>query len=334
MRIFTIITLIVCWLFSFSSLAKDVQTEIFSLNSGDFVSPRLSPSGQFLAVAQVFGDASTEWTQILLINLKTRHIDTLIDSSQAAKHAVYKSFISDLKWRSDDSTIIADIHNGDDGITRLIVSIHKRILAQENPGSAEEATIDTRIDSIKSKILLLYPELSQQPLKLALEQRALLLDNGILIQKNYFGEDNNVWLLGVNEHKITKLVAIDDNSPYSFGGGFSIGNSGLFCVNLQSTACLYKTDNNKAVRLFSTPCKLQTPYLTVRYQTKNEAWFMLVVNEQYEKGNNSIFYFDGQLFPILKTKDLYDFDIGAQCTLAAFAFWENNTRHITVRRIK
>jgi hypothetical protein len=121
---------------------------------------------------------------------------------------------------------------------------------------------------------------------------------------------------------------------YAIGGGISLGNTGLFAVKTNSSACLYKFDKYKAVALTSAPCNKQTPSLSVRYKGKNETWFMLVGNETYAKGNNPVFYYNGQLFSILDSLNLYDFDVCYKCRLAAFSYWQNDFRHITVRRIK
>ena len=104
-----------------SSTAATAQTSltgrtITELRAGDYVWPKFSPSGRLLAVSQVLADTTGENTQILILDMRRRVLDTLLPAKAAAKYATYKAYVRDFQWLSDTS-LLAWIPDGDVGVT-------------------------------------------------------------------------------------------------------------------------------------------------------------------------------------------------------------------------
>ena len=97
---------------------------LFQLTGADYVCPRFSHDGNLLAVSQVLATKTTENTQVLIVSTTDWRVDTLLDSSDALRYAVYKSFVQDMEWHESTDTLDVIIHDGD--VEATVVSFDAR----------------------------------------------------------------------------------------------------------------------------------------------------------------------------------------------------------------
>src|SRR3989449_7100173 len=133
-----------------SSAAATAQTSltgrtITELRAGDYVWPKFSPSGRLLAVSQVLADTTGENTQILILDMRRRVLDTLLPAKAAAKYATYKAYVRDFQWLSDTS-LLAWIPDGDVGVTAVTFNVRTRgILHEEHRSEEHTSELQSRL---------------------------------------------------------------------------------------------------------------------------------------------------------------------------------------------
>jgi hypothetical protein len=307
------------------------------LKNGDYVKPKFSPDGILLAyskvvLAKVHGQ-NTEYTEVLITDLSTGKVQKLLNAEDSKKYAVYKAFISDISWKNNRECVIT-VSDGDVGASVLSIDANTQKVTHSDyievyerwpyRTGAQKATRD--------QIVASFPEWDQNYLNDSIMQYSFLIPGrGIVIQKNYSGEDQNVWLLDFQNKQIKALLEVDEGC---LRNGFAFKDSMVFLVGTNHEATIYQARNDEAAVFDTLRTKIQYGYLDIKYQSAKQVIFRAIVNHTYEQGDNPLYLDDGkQIRKISNYKELYDADIDAKGDKIAFCYWEKNQRHIAVKSL-
>jgi hypothetical protein len=178
----------------------------------------------------------------------------------------------------------------------------------------------------------LFPEWNQDFLKNSIMQYSFVIPGrGVVIQKQYAGQDQDIWWLDFRDIQIKRLLEVQEGS---LRNGFSLQDSIVFLVCNEYEATLYQIKNGECTVLDTLETKLQTGFLDIKYQSTNQVIFRIIANQSYEKGNNPLYVFNGdQISKIDVYAELYDVDIDAKGEKIVFSYWESNQRHIAMKSL-
>ena len=89
---------------------------ISRIDNGDSVLPAFSPDGKQLAYVRAIVKRQTELTEVYVRDLSSGADWLLLGAETARKYAVYKAFVYNLEWASNDR-LVASVSDGDVGTT-------------------------------------------------------------------------------------------------------------------------------------------------------------------------------------------------------------------------
>ena len=305
------------------------------LDSWDIVHPRFSPQGDRLAFAKSEVEEGMETTELAFLDLATGAVTTLLDRQGAARYATYKAYVFDLAW-TDATHVRAAVADGDVGAAYLTYDVaSRRIVDTLYKDDDTPAPLDRALAEIIPDCVRALPTLPQEVLESALAQHAVLAGNRrVILQKNYAGHDNDIWLLDCLGPSMTRLVGMGSEDHYALGGGVSIGSSSVFLVSRMSGTTLMLLKDGGAVELATIPGKARHMQIEVKHTSPERVYFQVRAQAPSEVGDNPLFAFDGQrLRRVLDFEDLYDFDMTRDRRLAVFCAWQGERRIVEVRRL-
>lgn len=306
---------------------------IIELTNGDYVLPKFSPNGKYLAYSEVISDSNSETTQLLLLNLSDNSIDTILKPNTANKYATYKSFAIDLSWSIDGKYVFVTLHDGDVNSYKLKINIltHNIVSVIETP---EYRVLPNEQKRLLSKLIKMYPEICNDAFDNIFSNNFYLYipKKGVILQKSYANEDNDIWYLDYNIHNIKKLIPLKNEDNYSFGGGASCNQSAVFVIKKDSLAQLYTYIGGSINYLSSFQTTIQTPTILTKKSTNNSVYYLLTTCYSYEKLNNPVFCFNGKTNKqLIDYQNIYDFDVSFTNKLIAICHWKNDKRYITIK---
>jgi len=305
--------------------------------AGDYVLPRFSPSGQLLAISEVLADTGHENTQILILNLGRRAVDTLLPAQAAAKYATYKAYVSDFEWLND-SSLLAWIPDGDVGAAAVTFNVRsKRIILEEHHEGEEDSV--PPYQSLADSLGNLYPDVAPSRASpsdvfgSALSWPTVRVRSAVLLQKRYAGVDDDVWLYCLDRPEAKRILPLPGGPRASLAGGFATARDVIFAAG-SDTLGVYRWRSGRLETLMQIAVRPQTSRLSVRRQRGDSVWFVLRVHQSYERGHNPAFLYDGErLLPLADYTDLADFDVHPATRRIAFVYWDGAQRHLAVKEL-
>jgi len=310
---------------------------IATIKTGDFLHPTFSPNGKVLAYSKVLLQGDFENTEVLLYDLGSRKTSLLLDSKRAANYGTYKAFVAEMDWKSQRRLEVL-LGDGDVDSTRLIFDPYNRELLREwHEGfdEPEAQPMSPAHQSAEQQVLSLFPAFPREVLDNALRSTALVIPNqGIVLQKNYAGHDNNIWFLDFQNRSIKSLIDLSENFPRAFNGGLSFNSSILILLSHEqkSYLFLYRDGNIRGLAEVNSTGFSQ---LEVKDLSASKVIFLVRTHATYERGDNPLFILQGeQLFRVKEYTELYDAAVDRTGQRIAYCYWEGDQRHIVVKELK
>ncbi len=318
------------------SEAKFSGATVTTINNGDFVHPTFSPDGKVLAYSNVLVKGDFENTQVFLHDLSTNRRSILLNSKKAATYATYKAFVSEMKWTTAKRLEVM-ISDGDVDSTLLIFDPQSRRLLKERAEGGDE--LETRpLSPIEQKAYQqarsLFPSFPREVLDNALRSTALVIpDQGIVLQKNYAGHDNNVWFLDFQNKSVRALINLPDDSLNAFNGGVGFRSAIVLALSRGPRTYFFLYRDGKISR----PGEFNSSgfgWIEVKHVSSAKVIFLLRTHGTSDQGDNSLFVFDGtQLLRIKEYSQLYDAAVDPAGRRIAFCYWAGDKRHIVVKEL-
>jgi len=313
---------------------------------GDYVHPRLSPDGRYLAFAQVLVADSSENTQLLLLRLSDGRLDTLMDSAHAGRYGYYKAFVSNVEWTALD-TVAFTVADGDVGWTTLWMSPGSHDVARKASGQGddEQDTLPAAEGSLLRALAERFPSVPQDALMGSLQNGSYVLaDSTVILQFNYVGMGTDVWTfdLRTGRRRLLLAAASGGTSFLGFGGGAPRGSSAAIAVrrdrhdrlgHRSAVADVYTYSADGLVRVDTVPATVQTPFISTRRAARSATYFLLQAHETYQRGENPAYRFDGKRVErIRRYPEISDFDVSADEGTAVFCHWIGSERVLSIVR--
>jgi hypothetical protein len=316
---------------------------IADIRDGDYVLPKFSPNGRFLAYARVLSaqdelGKNFENTEILLFDTVAQRRTVLLAANQARNYAVYQSFVIEINWLGDTrlQVVLGDGDIGASFLTFNILSgkVVKTDYREEGAGSlpfpgAEQQAFDRAIS--------LFPRFDRGVLKDVLKNSSLVLSNkGIIYQKNYPGQDNHIWLLDFSKKSKRCLLKMPAKSDYAIKGGFAFGEELLLLLEYgaASVARMYRYQKG-SLAMIGEYHRPENPSLIVLHSSAAGVFFMVKLFRTYNESDNPLYFYNGKkLYIINDCRDLCDVAIDRQGQNIAFCYWRDHQRWIKVKELK
>jgi hypothetical protein len=302
--------------------------------SGDYVFPRFAPDGRRLAFAQVVTRDSGESTRLLVLDLTSNVVDTLMDPDSARALGVYSSFVIGIDWQSSElvSFLLSD---GDVGSTRLQFSVARGRLVQSesSEGEDDERPLPDSLRPLADQLIAHHSTYPRAAIEGALWNHPVILgDSAVLVQFSYHGVDNSVHLLDIRSATETVLVRLPSGPAgiAAFGGGISVRGAVAFVVREDSTAVIYSlARSGRLTQALAVAAHMQQPYLERRFANASSAIAILKTTFSYERSQNLAFVLDSAGVRLLPLPDsLFDIDVTSDARLLAAVYWIGHERHL------
>ena len=312
------------------------RAQVATINDGDFVHPTFSPDGKVLAYSNVVVKGDFENTEILIHDLSTNRRSTLLNSRKAAAYATYKAFVTEMKWIGAKRLEVT-ISDGDVDSTRLIFDPQRRRLVKERFEGGDE--LDTRpLSPVEQKAYQqassLFPSFPRKVLENALRNMALVIPGeGIVLQKNYAGHDNNIWFLDFQNKSVTALINLPNDAVNAFNGGVALKGAIVLALsrNAKTNLFLYRDGKISSLGEFESS---GFSGIEVKHVSSSKVIFLLRTHGTTDPGDNPLFVFDGtQLLRIKEYSQLYDAAVDPAGRRIAYCYWAGDKRHIVVKEL-
>jgi hypothetical protein len=303
---------------------------LFTLEHGDYVQPHFSPDSRYLAFAREVLEGSTELTEILALDLKTLKVKTLLDAAASREFAMYRSYVAGFSWK-DATMLKASISDGDVNGVDLVIDAAAGRLVEKKPISFVEASGDP-----SNEFAAAFPSIPSPVLDNALANGYRVGKKKFVVQKNYWKQDNHIWLLDAGNRQMVKLIEIPDGWIYSLRGAFASGDALILLVAYGPEAYLVRHSGGKLELLYRFPVKnYQQIGMQVEPGRGDRTLFQIITGPSYEKRENYFFVYDKTgLKKINDVTGIYDLDVDSAGKLVCFSQWKNDKRILVVRELK
>jgi hypothetical protein len=303
---------------------------LFTLENGDYVQPHFSPDSRYLAFAREVLEGSTELTEILALDLKTLKVKTLLDAKASREFAMYRSYVAGFSWK-DATTLKASISDGDVNGVDLIIDAAAGRLVEKKPISLVEPHGDP-----SAEFATVFPSIPAPVLDNALANGYRVGNKKYVVQKNYWKQDNHIWLLDAENRQMVKLIELPDAWIYSLRGAFASGNALILFVAYGPEAYLVRHGGGKLELLYRFPVKnYQQVGMHVQPGRGDRTLFQIITGPSYEKRENYFFLYDkAGLKKIKDVTAIYDLDVDSAAKLVCFSQWKNDKRILVVKELK
>jgi hypothetical protein len=325
----------------FSALPQRPASEIpvsgkilASLEDGDYVMPHFSPDARFLAFAHVAMQGNTELTEIQALDLATLKVKTLLDAKASLAYAIYKSYVAGFVW-SDATTLKASISDGDVNGVNLLFDVAAGKLIGKKPFSLADDPSGGEAAQPPG-MSAAFPSIPPPVLANALANGYNVGPKKYVVQKNYWKQDNHVWLLDAERNQMTKLVDIPDEWIYSLRGAFASGGAVILLVAYGQDAWLARHAGSRLELLYRFAVKnYQQTGLRVEHVRGERVLFQVSTGADWEKRENYLFVYDkAGLRKLANAAPLYDADVDAGGTLLCLSQWQGKRRRLVVMEWK
>jgi hypothetical protein len=307
-----------------------------TIKGGDYVHPTFSPDGKFLAYSRGLVRRDIENTEVLIHSLSTGRTSVLLSSRRARRYATYKAFVSDMTWTSPRRLGVV-ISDGDVDSTRLTFDpLTRRLLRERHEGGddLEPQPLSSSYKQARQQAVSLFPEFPRNVLDGALTSSALVVpDQGIVLQKNYAGHDDNLWFLDFKGKSVRRLIDLPEDAVHAFHGGLSFGSSIIIAIARGSKTylLLYRDGKIKPLTEINSPGYSR---IEIKHRSPEGVVFLVKTHESHERGDNPLFIFNGdRLLQLKEYPELVDAVVDAGGQRIAFCYWEGNQRHIAIKEL-
>jgi len=315
-----------------------ISGDLFAtIRNGDYVHPTFSPDGKRLAYSKVLVRRDFENTEVLLYQLNTRKTLVLLNSQRARKYATYKAFVAEMNWRTPRRLEVV-VGDGDVDSTRLTFNPLTRRLLREKYESADDIeapSMSPVYKQARQQAISIFPEFPRNVLDGALMNSALVIpDKGIVLQKNYAGHDDDVWLLDFKSKSLKRLIKIPPDGLHAFRGGLVFGSSIIIALSRGSNTYLVLYRDDMIEGLAQINSTVFPGQIEIKHRSAEGIVFLIRTHASYERGDNPLFLFNGErLLQVKEYPELYDAAIDPAGQRIAYCYWEGNQRHIAVREL-
>ncbi|HKY45868.1 MAG TPA: hypothetical protein VJM50_22445, partial [Pyrinomonadaceae bacterium] len=264
---------------------------VATIKNGDFVHPTFSANAKLLAYSKVLLKRDFESTEILLSNLSTHRQSVLLNSRAAEKYATYKASVTRMQWRSAKRLEIS-VFDGDVGLTHLVFDpVNRKVLQErfEDLDETETGPMSPGRQNAYKQAQDLFPFFPRDVLENALRTTALVIpDRGIVLQKDYAGQDNNIWFLDFQNKSVRALINLPADSTRAFDGGVSFNSSIIVVLSRAPKTFLFLYRDGKIRRLGEFNSK-GVHGIEVKHVTRSKVIFLIKTHASYERGDNPLF---------------------------------------------
>jgi hypothetical protein len=311
-----------------------------TINNGDYVYPTFSPDGKVLAYAKVIVRGDFENTAVLLYSLSTRKTSLLLSSQRAKKYATYKAFVTEMNWKSPRRLEVV-ISDGDVDSTRLTFDpFTRRLLGEKHEGLDEalaqpQPFLSPLYRQARQQAVSVFPDFPRDVLDDALVNTALVLpDKGIVLQKNYAGQDNNLWFLDFKGKSVKRLINLSDENARVFRGGVDFDSSIIVALSTGSATYLFLYRDEKIKPLTRMSSANYSGEIEVKHRSSEGVVFLVRAHAPYDRGDNPLFMFNGErLLHVKEYPELYDVALDPAGQRIAFCYWNGKQRHIVIKEL-
>ncbi|HEU4509158.1 MAG TPA: hypothetical protein VFR78_13005 [Pyrinomonadaceae bacterium] len=310
--------------------------QLAMFKNGDYVHPTFSPDGKSLAYSKVLVERDFENTEIFLYNVSTRRTSVLLNSRSAKKYGTYKAFVLEMDWTSPRRLGVV-IHDGDVDSTRLTFDpLTKRLLRKthQSGDDLETRPLSPAYKRARQQAVTLFPEFPREVLDSAFLNSALVLpEQGIILQKNYAGHDDDVWFLDFKGKSVRRLVNLPQDALYAFRGGLTFESSIIIALAYGSKTYLFLYRDGQIKPLTELKSHGQS-WIEIKHRSSEGVVFLVRTHESYEKGDNPLFIFNGdRLLQVKEYSNLHDAAVDPAGQRIAYCYWEGNQRHIAIKEL-
>jgi hypothetical protein len=326
------------WLFYAALLAFQPSALSQPVPDAEIVSDRIiarSPDGKRLAYVRTIVTRQTELTEVYVRDLSSGDDWLLLGADTSRKYAVYKAFVYNLEWASND-VLIASVSDGDVGTTLVEFDVGARRIISERQDEDLEAAwyaqIERRMRSVQN-----LPDWEIEIVQNAFENSVELQDGSFLIQPQYAGVSPDVFHI-TKQGRLTRLTRLDKDAYNALCGGMLVGDSLLFLLaesrtgnSTQATLLRYRDGRIEKLASVAT---LTEPELLPLHTRQTRALFFVSTGYPYQRSPGVLYeYASGQLRSWPSPNALHRVTADSSERKLSLVMWENNRRIIEVREI-
>ncbi len=308
---------------------------IARIDTGDSVLPVFSPDGKQLAYVRTIVKRQTELTEVYVRDLSSGADWLLLGADTSRKYAVYKAFVYDLEWTSNDK-LIASVSDGDVGTTRVEFDVAARRIISERQDEDLEAVWYAKIKN-RMRAVKKLPDWEPDVVRNAFENSVELQDGSFLIQPQYAGVAPDVFHI-TQGGRLTRLTRLDKSAYNALCGGLLVGDSLLFLLAESRTgnstqANLLRYRDGRIEKLASV-ATLTEPELAPLQTRQARALFFVSTGYPYQRSPGVLYeYASGQLRRWPPPNVLHRVTADSSGRKLSLVMWENDRRIIEVREI-
>ena len=221
---------------------------VLELKKGDYIYPRFSPSGRYLAYAESLTDNKLETTTIYLHDLSNNKRRVLLDHKRANKFAVYRVFVVDMRWL-DKKRLKVALSDGDVGVTLLTINTSTgKVIKKAYIEAGEDQQQNPLQKQTKKRFTKFDPEVLDSAFSGIFIKTP---GRGVILQKNYSGHDPHIWLFDLSQRQVKKLVTLGKKDIHALGGGKAIAQEVIFSLTRGKNHNVYVLKKNNSVKNMS-----------------------------------------------------------------------------------
>ena len=315
---------------------KISSAPVATIKNGDFVHPTFSPDAKLLAYSRVILKGEYESTEVLQYDLRTHKQSVLLNSRRAEKYGTYKAFVAEMQWRSARRLEVS-IGDGDVGLTDLIFDpVNRKVLRErfQDFDEVEPTPLSPVHQKAYQQARALFPSFPAPVLESALRDTALVIpDQGIVLQKNYADQDNDISFLDFQNKSVRTLINLPAESTRAFDGAVSFKSSIIVVLSRSPKTYLFLYRDGKTTALGEFNSN-GIHGIEVKHNSPSRVIFLIRTHAPSERGDNPLFVFDGsQLLRVKEYSELYDADVDRSGRLIAYCYWVGDKRHIVVKEL-
>lgn len=307
------------------------------IKDNDSILPTFSLRGEHLAYSNVVVKDKTETTEIIVFDIQNQKSLTLLNNEQSEKYAVYAAFVVEMKWLTPQK-LFAVISDGDVDSTLLTFDTKKGRILKKSFSEEPNFRFSPEMRTLRKRFHATFPKIPKEVLDSALRSNVSVYPvekNKVILQYNYAKYDENVRLFNFTDRTEKVLAEIPElKHRFSLIGGFSSSNDILFVVNFDSSTKIYRYRQDKTEVLTEIPFEEHnSPDFEIKFKSPEKTLFLLKTRSEKEGSTSSLWLYEkGILYRVTDFINLYDFDFHSTSKLAAFSFWSNGERDISIKR--
>ncbi len=309
--------------------------------NGDLYMPRFSPDGHALAFVKLIPlvksakpDDETRpsaTVEVYSLDLRTGVRRLVLSADEAKQYAHYASSVTSMRWR-DATNLELDIHDGDVGVTRLLIDVtSQRLLKAENIDYTMPASLSSEEQRVADAVLPVLPK-AHEWLSSGGLRGVSVPDRGVLFQLRIHGEDSTVRFLDLNTRELRSFSKI----PGWLMDGIAVNGSAI----LMTDVSVGPVEQWQLWWYFG-------GHVNLLVEGDSDASLWLEPRFRYSCGvilmvgnplaflsprDNLLFFFNGKrVVRIADVTHLHDVDIG-KAGEVVFSHWVEGRRRIVVRK--